>query len=167
MYTYTYTHICIYTCIHIYIYIYIFNIYACMHACMHTYIHTHIHIWCAAFDPPPPKKNKQATYLMRFHGLANRFKHTPETLKNEMGIPLPLGVHFLQVLLLPLPELRIPELFFLVFVTLPPLWVPMLVFFFNFYFFCWLCFCCFCGCCCCRRSASSSFFLQFFFLLLL
>ncbi len=73
---------------------------------------------------------------MRFHGLANRFKHTPETLKNEMGIPLPLGVHFLQVLLLLLPELRIvPELFFLVFVTLPPLWVLMLVFFFNFYFF--------------------------------
>ena len=68
---------------------------------------------------------------MRFHGLANRFKHTPETLKNEMGIPLPLGVHFLQVLLLILPELPIALVLFCFFlVTLPSLWVLMLVLFF-------------------------------------
>ncbi len=81
---------------------------------MHTYIHTYIYD-AQPLIPPPKKKKKQATYLMRFHGLANRFKHTPETLKNEMGIPLPLGVHFLQVLLLILPELPIVlVLFFLV-----------------------------------------------------
>jgi len=37
------------------------------------------------------------TYLVRFQLLGNRFKHTAETLKNEFGIPLPLGVHMLQV----------------------------------------------------------------------
>jgi len=35
-------------------------------------------------------------YLVRFHLLPSRFKHTPDTLKKELGIPLPLGVYFLD-----------------------------------------------------------------------
>ena len=60
------------------------------------------HVSAAAQDKQAKKHTAKlltlSLYLMRFHGLGSRFKHTAETLKNELGIPPALGVHFLQTL---------------------------------------------------------------------
>lgn len=63
-------------------------------------VHNLSHVAAAGED----KKTKKylaklltlVTYLVRFHLLPSRFKHTTDTLKKELGIPLPLGVYFLD-----------------------------------------------------------------------
>ena len=55
----------------------------------------------AAADNKAAKKHTAklltlVTYLVRFHLLPSRFKHSPETLKTDLGVPLPLGVHMLR-----------------------------------------------------------------------